>query len=127
MNSAMYEFLTLQGAANYYHAIMTLAKLYRQILPLDIREVRHESIVASFEEELRDILAFIDATWDPAVTGFSERAQKRLRTPSDLQLIGGLNSEGIGQWRRFRAQIASIEATVTPWVRHFGYPIDTYQ
>jgi tetratricopeptide (TPR) repeat protein len=122
MNSAMYEFLTLKGAADYYDAVMTLAKLYRQTLPLDIQEVRHESLVANFEDELRHVLAFIGAPWNPAVNGFSERARERPRTPSDLQLVRGLNSNGIEQWRRFRAQIAPIETIIAPWVRHFGYP-----
>lgn len=121
INSAMYEFLTLDGTAEYYDRIMTLAGIYRALLPLDIHEVHHEAIVADFEAEARSVLTFIGADWDPAVKGFAERTAAVPRTPSDLQLARGLNSDGVGQWRRYETQLKPVSNILDPWVRHFGY------
>jgi Flp pilus assembly protein TadD len=122
MNSAMYEFLTLDGAARYYDQVMALATACRSLLHLDIQEVRHEAMVADFEQEVRKVLSFIGADWNSAVTGFAERARRAPRTPSDIQLTRGLNADGVGQWRRYEQQLTPALKIVEPWVNHFNYP-----
>lgn len=121
VNAAMFEFLTLEGAARYYAAVMALARTCRAVLPLDVHEVRHERVVADFEGEVRKVLAFIGADWNPVVHGFAERARARAVTPSDVQLASGLNAQGVGQWRRYEASLAPVLPLLEPWVRHFGY------
>jgi|GEM_PF-244048 len=124
MNAGMFEFLTLEGAARYYDRIMTLADIYRAKLALSLREVRHEAVVADFEGEVREILAFIGADWDPAVRAFADRARQS-RTPSARQLAGGLNARGVGQWRRYQAQLSPVLPLLEPWAARFGYaPVD---
>ena len=76
VNSAMFEFLTLERAAAYYDAVMTLARDYRKTLDLNLLEVRHESAVADFQGELGKILAFIGLNWDAAVIDFAGRARR---------------------------------------------------
>jgi tetratricopeptide (TPR) repeat protein len=121
INSAMYEFLTLEGAARYYDQVMLLAKIYRALLPLDIHELRHEALVADFEGEVRKVLAFIGVDWDPAVRGFAARARASLRTPSDPQVARGLNADGVGQWCRYERSLAPVLEILAPWVDHFSY------
>ena len=122
INAAMYEFLTLEGAARYYDQVMGLAKLYRSLLPLKVVEVRHEDMVADFDGEMAKVLDFIGVGWDDAVRGFAERARERAVTPSDPQLARGLNADGVGQWRRYGPQIAPVSEWLEPWAQYFGYP-----
>ena len=122
INAAMFEFLTLEGAARYYDAVMALARRCRELLPLEFHEVRHEAMVADLEGEVRKVLAFIGADWNPAVRGFAERARARLGTPSDPQLALGLNAKGIGQWRRYDSCLAPVLEILEPWVAHYSYP-----
>lgn len=124
INAAMYEFLTLEGAAAYYDAIMTLADIYRAKLPLTLREVRHEAVVADFDEEIGQVLGFVGADWNPAVKDFADRAAASVKTPSAPQLALGLNAKGVGQWRRYRDQIAPVLPVLAPWVARFGYEPD---
>ncbi|MCO5124211.1 MAG: sulfotransferase [Rhizobacter sp.] len=121
VNAAMFELLTLEGAARYYAAVMSLARQYRSLLPLEVHEVRHEAMVADFEGEARKTLAFVGAEWNPAVHGFAERARARAVTPSDLQLTRGLNADGLGQWRRYEASLAPAMEIIEPWITHYGY------
>ncbi|MEO8123225.1 MAG: sulfotransferase [Burkholderiales bacterium] len=121
INAAMFEFLTLEGAARYYAAVMSLARQYRSLLPLEVHEVRHEAMVADFEGEARKTLAFVGVDWNPSVHGFAERARARAVTPSDLQLTRGLNADGVGQWRRYEASLSPVMGIIDPWLTHYGY------
>lgn len=121
MNPAMFEFLELEGAARYYHEVMTLAGIYRGLLPLEVHEVRHEAMVAGLESTLRDVLDFLGLPWDAAVTRLVEHLPADPRTPSDMQLRRGINAEGVGQWRRYRAQMMPVLESLEPWVARFGY------
>lgn len=122
VNAAMFEFLTLEGAARYYDAVMGLARGYRALLSLRFHEVRHEAMVADLEGEARKVLEFIGADWNPAVLEFADRARSRLVTPSDPQLARGLSSEGVGQWRRYEPCLGPVLGMLEPWVAHYRYP-----
>ena len=122
VNAAMFEFLTLEGAARYYDAVMGLARSYRELLPLQLHEVRHEAMVADLEGEARKVLGFIGADWNSAILDFADRARSRLITPSDPQLARGLSSEGVGQWRRYEPCLRPVLGMLEPWVTRYGYP-----
>ncbi len=124
INAAMFEFLTLDGAARYYDAVMRLAVLYRDRLPPPVHEVRHEALVADFEGEVRQVLAFIGAPWSAEVHNFTSQARASTRTPSAPQVARGLNADGVGQWRRYRAELEPVLARLAPWAARFGYPAD---
>ena len=42
--------------------------------------------------------------------------------PSADQVARGLNAEGVGQWRRYEAQLAPVLSLLEPWAARFGYP-----
>ena len=53
---------------------------------------------------------------------FALRMQQRpVLTPSTAQLVRGLSTEGVGQWRRYRSQLAPVQALLAPWVKRFYY------
>ncbi len=124
INAAMFEFLTLEGAARYYDAVMRLATLSRERLPLAFAEVRHEAVVADFDGEVARLLDFIGAPWNASVRDFAAQARGVPKTPSTAQVARGLNADGVGQWRRYRAQLTPVAPLLTPWVEKFGYDPD---
>lgn len=121
LNSATYEFLSLERTAEFYAATMDLYDAAKAALPLQLLEVRQESTVAEFELSIGKILKFLGLSWDPGVSQFSARAKENPRTPSDLQLARGLNSEGVGQWRRYEEQLQSVLPILDPWIHRLGY------
>ena len=122
MNPAMYQLLTLQGAAAFYDATMRLAELARSLLGLDWQAVRYESLVDDLELQLRAVCEFLDLEWVPELTDFASRAQAREHaTPSTAQLARGLNRAGIGHWRNYQDALAPILTTLEPWVERLGY------
>ncbi len=121
VNPAMFELLDLQGAADFYDAVMNLAEACRALLPNAVYEVRHEQVVQSFEPRIRSVLDFVGLDWEPGLTEFARNLPADPHTPSDVQLRSGLNADGLGQWRRYRNQMEPVMETLERWVQHFGY------
>ncbi|HEY2676237.1 MAG TPA: sulfotransferase [Steroidobacteraceae bacterium] len=121
INAAMFEFLTLQGAARYYDTVMQLAAFARERLSLNLIDVRHEAVVADFDCEIRKVLDFLGAPWDPLVRGFATQVRTIPKTPSAPQVARGLNADGVAQWRRYQAQLTPVACVLAPWVERFGY------
>jgi hypothetical protein len=122
MNAAMAQFLSVEGAATYYDAVMRLAELYRELLPIQQHVVRYESLVEDFEGTARAACDFIRLDWRPGMADFATTVRTRgVSTPSAAQLARGLNQEGRGAWRRYREQLNPVLPTLEPWVERFGY------
>ena len=122
MSAPIYELLTIEGAARYYDAVMQLLIRLMSSLTVDTCLVRHEDLVTEFEREMKRICKFLDLEWAPAMGDFALRTRKRgVLTPSTAQLVRGLNTEGLGQWRRYRTRLAPVQAMLDPWVRRFYY------
>lgn len=122
MNPAMYQMLTLRGAADYYDTVMRLGVLYREKMPLKLREARYEALVDDFEGEARLHAAFLGLDWSGAMADFAKTARSRpVNTPSSVQVSRGLNRDGLDQWRAYADQLTPVMPTVKKWVDHWGY------
>ena len=122
MNPAMYQLLTLQGAAAFYAAVMQLSELYRGLLPLPLHIVRYESLVGDFEATARAACDFLGLDWSPEMLDFAAKARARgISTPSAAQVARGLNREGQGTWRNYQPQMAPVLPLLEEWVSKFGY------
>jgi tetratricopeptide (TPR) repeat protein len=122
MNAPIYEFLSIESAARYYDAVMQLVIRLNGMLALDTCLVRHEDLVSEFAREIKRICTFLGLDWVPAMGAFATRTKDRaVLTPSTAQLVRGLNTEGLGQWRRYRTQLAPVLAMLEPWVKRFYY------
>jgi tetratricopeptide (TPR) repeat protein len=118
-----FECFDLEDCAHFYAAVMTLVDLCRDKLPLDIFEHRHEQMVADFEPQVRAACNFIDIDWDESMRDF-HRVARDVTSQSAAQVRRGLYSEGIGQWRRYRDELAPVFPVLAPWVARFGYAAD---
>ncbi|HZO21313.1 MAG TPA: sulfotransferase [Steroidobacteraceae bacterium] len=122
MSASMYQLLTLAGAAGYYERVMQLGVQLFSLLPLETYLVRHEDVVQGFAREMQRICAFLQIEWDPAMGDFALRTQKGAGlAPSATEMAKELNTEGIGQWRRYERQLAAVRPVLEPWVKRFCY------
>ena len=125
LNPTIYQFTSLPGASRFYSEVMALAQVYMERLPVAFHIHRHEDLVADFDKEVQAICGFLGVAWNEAMRDFAETAKRRdVRTPSARQVVRGLYSEGVGQWRRYRAGMAEALPILSPWVERFGYPGD---
>ncbi|MGC9953364.1 MAG: sulfotransferase [Rhizomicrobium sp.] len=125
LNPSMYEFLTIEGAARFYAAVMHLSALYREKFGLAWHVVRHESVVDDFEAETGKVCDFLGVEWTEEMRQFTQRAKARpIATPSAVQVARGLNREGVGQWRNYAKELEPALPFLKPWIEQFGYPPD---
>jgi hypothetical protein len=114
--------LTLRGAADYYDVVMKLAVLYREKMPLKVRECRYEMLVEDFEAEARRHAAFLGLDWSGAMADFARTAKERsVNTPSSAQVTRGLFREGMGQWKTYADQQTPVMPVLVRWAKHWGY------
>jgi len=122
VNAAMFQFLTLDGAARYYDAVMAVAELARERLPLPVHVVRYEDVVGNFRNEVTRVLGFLGLPWADDVLRYAETARGRtIMTPSATQVIKPIYRSAIGQWRNYARELAPILPVLEPWVKKFGY------
>jgi tetratricopeptide (TPR) repeat protein len=121
MNPAMYQMLTLDGAAQFYDAVMDFAELARPLLGLPWHEVRYEHLMADFPGQMRAVCQFLGIEWIDGMQAFASRVQSREHaTPSTAQLARGLDRSGIGQWQHYRAVLEPVQPVLTRWVERLG-------
>jgi hypothetical protein len=119
------ELLELERGAAFYAAYMQAAMLCIEKLPLHVHFARHEDLVEDFDRRTREICDFIGLGWTEALRDFTHRAGGRaIATPSAQQIARGLDSGGVGTWRKYGPQMASVLPVLAPWVERFGYPRD---
>ena len=122
MNSAMYELLTLEGAAAFYAAVMEFADRVRPLLGLSWHTVRYEYLVGNFEQEMAAICALLNLNRVAGMEDFAHRIGKRERaTPSTAQLVRGLSPSAVDGWRRYSWALEPILPLLNPWVERLGY------
>lgn len=123
MNPAMYQMLTLEGAARFYDAVMIFAQAVRPALGLDWRQVCYEEVMADFSGEMRGICGFLGIEWTDSMGSFAERVQRREHaTPSTAQLSRGLDRSGVGHWRHYARILAPLQPLLKPWVERLAGP-----
>jgi tetratricopeptide (TPR) repeat protein len=121
MNAAMYQLLTLEGAARFYDAVMEFADRARTHLALDWRVVTYERLMEDFAGETRRICEFLGLEWTTELQAFSNRVPSREHaTPSTAQLARGLDPSGIGHWRHYRGALEPVLPLLEPWVERFA-------
>jgi len=124
MNPAMYELLTLSGAADFYAAVMGFADMALPLSGLAWRTVRYETLVSDFESETTSLCEFLNLEPVATMGDFAARVQARDRaTPSTAQLARGLTRSAIETWRHYEEPLEAILPVLDPWVERFGYRV----
>jgi tetratricopeptide (TPR) repeat protein len=123
MNAAVYELLTLPGAAALYDAVLGFAEQMRPVFGAGWHVVRYETLTADFASQTRAICGFLGLEWIEGMDDFASRARASERTtPSTAQLARGLERSDVGRWRHYAEPLQSILPVLKPWVERLGYP-----
>ena len=125
MNATNAEFTTLEGAARFYDAVMSLAELYTARLDLAIRRQSLEDLILHFEDHARELCDFVDVGWLPTLADFGGAARLgATATPSSARLAQGLDAQGMGRWRNYAPELEGVLPCLAPWIARFGYEAD---
>lgn len=122
-NSAMANFVSLEGSANLYDKVMNVWLQYQSILPLSVTAVRYEDLVESFEETLEPVLTFLGLDWEDGLKDYAATAHKRkiIKTASYSQVTQPLYKNAQNRWKKYDKQMAAVKPILGPWAVEFGY------
>jgi len=122
-NGAMFEMLTLEGAARFYDAVMQIGELSRSMVPLPFVQHRYEDLIDDFEGSVSRVCDFVGVPWQDKMRDFSRTAPTQpILSPSGQQVKRPLYTDSVSQWRRYAEQLAPVMATLQPWIDRLGYP-----
>jgi tetratricopeptide (TPR) repeat protein len=122
MNASMYQFNSLENAARYYAAIMEAGEAYFDTLPVEVFQIRYESLVRDFTATGSALCDFLEVEWTERLKDFADTAAARMiATPSSTQVGRGLYDDGIDQWRRYASALGPALPILQPWIDKFGY------
>lgn len=117
-----FELLTLEGAAGMYDRFMRLAELCRGNLPLSFFDHRYEDLIADFDGATRALCAWLEVPWQDSMRDIAANARLlHASKASAAQIRRGFYREGVGQWRRYRAELDAVLPKLEPWIVRFGY------
>lgn len=125
LNRAMRAFTDIVEAARTYDAAMQAWTKARELLPLDVHEVRYERMVADLEAEMRPLLAFLGLEWDSSVLDNRAAARSRdyVATASYAQVGEPIYARAAGRWQRYRDELAEALPILAPWAERLGYEL----
>jgi len=121
-NPSMIHFLTLEGAAKFYAAVMDYYLFMRDKLTLDMIEIRYEETVSDLETQAKKLLSHLNLDWDPGVLSFHEKAKERfISTPSFEAVTKPVHRGAVGRWKNYRKAFEPVLPILDRFVREFGY------
>jgi hypothetical protein len=99
--------LDLRDIARYYAAFDRLVAHWQRVLPGRVHEIGYERLVLDQRVETERLLAHCGLAWEAGCLEF-EKNPAPVATASAVQVRRGLDSTGIGRWRRFERQLEPL-------------------
>lgn len=118
-------FSDLEMTARLYDSMMRFWSRSRELLPLNVLDVRYERMVADTEGEMRSVAAFLDLPWVEAMTENRIAAENRghIKTPSYAQVAEPVYRRSVERWRNYRRELEPALPILEPWVAALGYSL----
>lgn len=106
------DLATLEDLGRFYREYERLMDFWRDTLdPGRILEVRYETLVREPESTIRRLLEALRLPWHPQCLSFHEAPQS-VSTASVYQVRRPINTDSLGQWRRFAAHLGPLLAVL---------------
>ncbi len=119
--AAAFEFISIEGAARHFDAVMRVTEASMARFPLATHIVRYDRLVSDFDGETQALCAFLGLEWTESLRQFDRTAaQQSVSTASATQVRRGL-FDGRGQWRPYARYMDAALPILAPWVEAFGF------
>jgi hypothetical protein len=122
-NPITVHFDSLEGAAKLYAQVMGLGLSLRNMLHMDVLEVRYEDLVDDWEPQVRRLLDFAGLPWDDQIRGYLGRTKKQglIGTPSYAAVVEPVHQKAVGRRHNYATAIASVGPVLKPFIDAFDY------
>jgi hypothetical protein len=101
---------------------MDVWQTYQHEIPLNVHELRYETLVSRFEKTARELINFLGLEWDDNVLKYHlEKNQRNVTTPSYQGIASPVYKSAMGRWKHYAEQLHPALTILEPYVRRFGY------
>jgi hypothetical protein len=116
-------FLTLEGTARLYDAMMELWTKSRELLPLTVLDVRYEALVEEPKPQMQRVADFLGIGWSEGLVENRPAAERRgfIKTPSYSQVAEPIYRRAVERWRKYSDELAPAIPILGPWIESLGY------
>ncbi|HET8535264.1 MAG TPA: sulfotransferase [Sphingomicrobium sp.] len=116
-------FLTLEGTARLYDAMMQLWTRSRELLPLTVLDVRYEALVEEPKPQMQRVAEFLGIAWSETLVDNRPAAEKRgfIKTPSYSQVSEPIYKRAVERWRNYSEELGPVLPILKPWIEALGY------
>jgi len=117
------NFGTIEDAADYYDAMMSVWTNSKNALPLNTHTVVYEDLVDDPEATLRPLVSFLGLEWDDHILDHQTTARGRgtIATPSYDQVTEPISRAPRGRWKQYRKQMEPVLPLLLSWAERLGY------
>lgn len=103
----------LEHIGIFYAQYERIMAYWRNVLPLQVMDVRYEALVDDQEGVSRNMVDFLGLEWDPACLAF-HRNPRRVKTASTLQVRRPIYKTSVARHERFAAHLEPFTAQLQP-------------
>lgn len=113
---------SVEHSVAYYCRMMQAYLHYREVLGLEINEIRYEDFVSNSEEETRRLASAAGLEWNDAMLHYYEREHRRdVSTPSYRGITRPAYKTSIGAWKNYESYLLPYMSALQPFINEFGY------
>ncbi|MFK5947581.1 MAG: sulfotransferase [Methylococcales bacterium] len=91
---------SLEMLGKYYNLYADLMDHWKNVLDINLIELEYENVIASPEEEMRNLLSECGIEWDPACLKFHEN-KRTVMTPSYDQVRRPIYKSSVAKWKKY--------------------------
>lgn len=125
LNNAMTHMMSLESTVDLYCKVMQLWLDWTHRYTFAAHVVRYEDVVDSLESKARQLCQFLEVPFAPEMLRYDQHARAKglINTPSYHQVVRPLYRESLERWRRYEKFLQPYTASLSPFVRVFGYKL----
>ena len=92
---------------------------------MNICTIRYEDLVVNFDENISNLLAFFDLSWEREVKDYQKTALSRAKvnTPSYSQVVKPIYDSASYRWKKYEKQLLTYKPKLSFWAQSFGYDL----
>lgn len=109
-------------AAGYRRSFDFWYEQHALLQPMSL-EIRYETFVTGFEQQVRAISDFLRLPWQDAMLEPGRQAHEKrfISTPSYSQVVQPVTDKSVGRWRHYRQHFEPVVEIVRPYLQRWGY------
>lgn len=101
----------LSDMGSYYRQYERLMMHWRSALPLRMLEVQYENLVSKIDEKARELIDFLDLTWDERCLTYY-RTPRSISTSSSWQVRQPAYSTSVERWRNYERYLEPLKKSL---------------